>query len=663
MHVLIDLQCCQSDSRFGGIGRYSMSLAKAMLRLPTQHRFSLLLNGSLPNENAIRAEFAELLPQQDIHTFLLPPFIAADNELPAHTRIAELIREKRIVEIAPDVLHIASLFEGAGENVVTSVGLLFPAERTAVTLYDLIPFLEQETYLGRAVLADHYMRKFEQVQSAGVLVSISAFSRQEAMEHTSIPPERIVNISSAVDGEMFRPQEVEEPARTTLLHKCGIGRPFVMFTGSFDARKNHVRLVKAFARVLPTLGRPCQLVIVGKGLPRQITRLKAIARYHGLSDSDLVFVGHVTDVELVALYNLATLFVFPSLREGFGLPVLEAMSCGIPTIGANRTSVPEVISHDDALFDPLSVEDMAEKLARALSDDPFREELRVHGLERAKYFSWAISASKAIDAFEELMLPVAGVTPGATVASEAYEATYAMFQASLSRMRLGPVSDEFLEQTARVVAMNESLNLPGPGRSKLPRKTGWVTAGAASSVIARHSSRLLRTLTPKPMLFANYQAAETSLDETPARWWTRADTGDVSPLLEALAASQLDVVIIQTGDALFTPTSLGRLIVEQKQLGREVLLILHSTGCFAQIDAAVSVGVKAALKACAGIFVHRMEDVAGLEKFNVRRNVSFVPWRAAEQRDQFLAACSRQDSGDRYLIARMQFALAVGSGW
>ena len=252
MRILIDLQGCQSESRFGGIGRYSMSLAKAMLRLDSNHEFSLLLNSRLPNENAIRAEFADLMPQQNILTFDVPAYVAAENNLPAYTRIGELIREKRIAEINPDVLHIASLFEGAGEDVVTSVGLLFPAERTAVTLYDLIPYLEQETYLTNQMLSEHYLRKFEGLTRAGMLVSISAFSRAEALAHTNIPAERIANISSAVDDQ-FAPREIAAEQKSALLKKSGIEKPFLMFTGSFDIRKNHVRLVKAFAKVAPAL--------------------------------------------------------------------------------------------------------------------------------------------------------------------------------------------------------------------------------------------------------------------------------------------------------------------------------------------------------------------------------------------------------------------------
>ena len=93
MRILVDLQGCQSGSRFGGIGRYSMSLAKAMLRLESGHEICLLLNNRLPNENAIRAEFADLMPQQHILTFAVPAYVAAEYDLPAHTRLAELMRE------------------------------------------------------------------------------------------------------------------------------------------------------------------------------------------------------------------------------------------------------------------------------------------------------------------------------------------------------------------------------------------------------------------------------------------------------------------------------------------------------------------------------------------------------------------------------------------
>ncbi|MCY7388957.1 MAG: glycosyltransferase, partial [Burkholderiales bacterium] len=308
MRILIDLQGCQSGSRFGGIGRYSMSLAKAMLRLNSRHEFCLLLNSRLPNENLIRAEFADLMPQQNILTFEVPAFVAAENNLPVHTRIAELIREKRIAEIDPDVVHIASLFEGAGEDVVTSVGMLFPASRTAVTLYDLIPYLEQETYLTNQMLSDHYLNKFDNLKRAGMILAISDFSRVEALENTDIPSDHIVNVSSAVDSQ-FAPSAMDEASKLALLGKSGIEKPFLLFTGSFDSRKNHDRLVEAFAKIPLALRGKYQLVIIGKGTIDQVSRLRALGRDHGLGEHDLVFVGHVNDADLVAFYNLCALFV------------------------------------------------------------------------------------------------------------------------------------------------------------------------------------------------------------------------------------------------------------------------------------------------------------------------------------------------------------------
>jgi glycosyltransferase involved in cell wall biosynthesis len=106
----------------------------------------------------------------------------------------------------------------------------------------------------------------------------------------------------------------------------------------------------------------------------------------------------VSDDELVMLYNMAALFVFPSLHEGFGLPVLEAMSCGAPVLGANATSVPEVIGCADALFDPAVPARIAAKIQQVMADDALRARLREHGLAQARTFSWDRSAVTAIAA-------------------------------------------------------------------------------------------------------------------------------------------------------------------------------------------------------------------------------------------------------------------------
>ena len=631
MRILIDLQACQSGSRNGGIGRYSMSLAKAMLRLNTKHKICLLLNTRLPNENVIRAEFAGLMSQQDILSFDVPAYVAADNNLPAHTRLAELIREKRIAEINPDVLHIASLFEGAGEDVVSSIGLLFPAERTAVTLYDLIPYLEQETYLGTKILADHYLGKFDALKRAGMIVSISAFSRVEALEITDIPAEKIVNISSAVDGQ-FAPTQVDENARALLFRKSGITKPFLMFTGSFDVRKNHERLVKAFARVPANLRGKYQLLIVGKGAERQIASLKAVAVRHGLNEKDLVFVGHVTDADLVALYNLCTLFVFPSLREGFGLPALEAMSCGVPTIGSNRTSIPEVIAHADALFDPENIDDIAAKIASVLGDDTFREELRRHGLKQSRNFSWALSAKRAIAFFEQQFQsahnaanPLANTVAKPSDIGQA-NTLYESFLEAFARLNLGKLDDDFLESAARVIARNELRARLGSGGFHSGLRIGWVTPWGMACEISAYSRRMISLLQLQPTIFAPFLNDGQNDKETGVISCWKSGVDDVSNLRTSLASVALDVVLFQYADDVFNLTSLATLILDQVKLGRSTFVTLHSTENLLELTAENGMfKIRSALKSCAGNFVHSTTDIKNLASLGIIRNVHFLP--------------------------------------
>ena len=646
MRILIDLQGCQSGSRFGGIGRYSMSLAKAMLRLHSRHEFFLLLNSRLPNENLIRAEFSDLMPQQNILTFEVPAFVAADNNLPAHTRMAELIREKRIAEIDPDVVHIASLFEGAGEDVVTSVGMLFPASRTAVTLYDLIPYLEQETYLTNQMLSDHYLNKFENLKRAGMILSISDFSRSEALENTDIPADHIVNISSAVDGQ-FAPSAIDEASKLALLGKSGIDKPFLLFTGSFDSRKNHDRLVEAFAKIPLALRGKYQLVIIGKGTSDQLSRLRALGKEHGLAEQDLVFVGHVSDTDLIAFYSLCTLFVFPSLREGFGLPVLEAMACGVPAIGSNRTSIPEVIGRADALFDPEDVNDMSAKMFAVLSNKTFHGELAQHGLDRAKHFSWTLSAERALAFFERKIEAPQSARLIAGQQQDSAAAVYANFLAAVSTLSTDALDAEFLASAAHVVAANEM-------RARIDRehpadnmRIGWVSDWKDGSESAAHAGRIVLGLPVQPLIFSSHSTPKLAEDANVIRCWDGTETDNISELQSALNDAAIDVVVIQYALGMFKLSALAQLVLQQKSINRHVFVAFQSTTAIQSLSPGTGMlEIRRALKSCDGIFVRTMRDGKILEGFKVRKNVNFLPSRVDQAADL------------GYMLKKIMFAIA-----
>jgi glycosyltransferase involved in cell wall biosynthesis len=213
--------------------------------------------------------------------------------------------------------------------------------------------------------------------------------------------ERVINISSAIDGH-FKPRHIGRYEEEALRIRYGLTRSFVMYTGGIDARKNIERLIEAYAQLAPSLRRLHQLAIVCSVQDFDRKRLMELASRNTLQADELILTGYVPDDDLVALYNLCHLFIFPSLHEGFGLPALEAMACGAPVIGANTSSIPEVIGREDALFDPAHPQTIAKALNHALTDEGFRQDLRAHAPKQAAKFSWVESAQRALQAFEAL---------------------------------------------------------------------------------------------------------------------------------------------------------------------------------------------------------------------------------------------------------------------
>jgi|SRR5450830_156152 len=403
MRIVIDLQASQASSANRGIGRYSLALALAMARRAGPHELHLVLNNHFPDSiAALRKSFDGLLPQTRIHTFDVPAPIAEYDKANAwRIRAAEQLREHFLASLKPDVVHVASLFEGLGDNAVASVAHGTGRFDTAVTLYDLIPLQAKEKYLAEPHVANWYYRKLQGLKNAELLLAISGYTADEAVSVLQLPQDRVVNISSAVD-DIFRPQPLSAGERETLRQRYGLTREFIMYTGGIDYRKNIEGLIDAYAALAGETRRRYQLAIVCNVHEGDRIRLQRHAEAAGVPRGDLVLTGFVPDADLVALYNSTALFVFPSLQEGFGLPALEAMACGAPVIGSNTTSIPEVIGRADALFDPTRVADITARMQAVLGDTRFAQELREHGQRQARLFSWDESARRTLEAFEDI---------------------------------------------------------------------------------------------------------------------------------------------------------------------------------------------------------------------------------------------------------------------
>lgn len=397
--ILIDMQACQTESRQRGIGRYAMALVQAMAAQASEDEIHLLLNSAFPETILpLRQIFSSQVSPQHIH--IMDVLTPNEDRVAANrwrNNASALLREAFIEMLAPDIVFCPSFFEGYIDDAVLSINRLSTIPVVA-TLHDLIPLIYKDDYLDpNPDFSRHYLDKIEEFKQCAGILTISDASAAEGHSHLGLEPQHIVNASEAGDTT-FHVLDLNEQDKQRLRRKFGIAKPFIFYTGGSDPRKNLPRLVEAFSGLPDAVRKSHQLVFAGNMPEFERLALQKIARTHGLGSDELIFLGYVSDDDLVELYNLAQVFAFPSLHEGFGLPCLEAFQCGLPVIGANTSSLPEVIGNPDALFDPWSVQDIRGKLASVLTDEEFRSGLIQQGADQAKRFSWEESAGRALAA-------------------------------------------------------------------------------------------------------------------------------------------------------------------------------------------------------------------------------------------------------------------------
>lgn len=395
MRIVIDFQGAQGSSRGRGIGRYSVNLVEAMLKFNEVHEIYLLLNSSLGSDWGRDFEnLTTLIPFENIK-FWTP----LKGETKREREISESLRAAIIDSLQPDFILVTSLFEGLGESAVISVPQV-SRYKQAVILYDLIPLKMPEIYLTESRVRDWYMGRIGHLLAADVLLAISQASKEEAQEVLGLIPKVVFNISSAADSK-FTKTHVKPGLASQLKHSLKISKGIVLYTGGDDFRKNVEGLIRAFALLPQSLRETHQLVIVCRVEASGLSKWRAVQEAAGLRPVDVVFTGFVSDEDLVLLYNLADVFIFPSFREGFGLPVLEAMQSGTATIASNSSSLPEIIDRADALFDPNNEYELATLIEKVLCDPLFRADLEAHGLERAASFTWEKTARNVFGVLEE----------------------------------------------------------------------------------------------------------------------------------------------------------------------------------------------------------------------------------------------------------------------
>lgn len=401
MKLLLDLQGMQSSSRHRGIGRQTTALALAMIEQSTdRHDVHVLWNETLGDLSPTADLILDRLPRDNVHGFATFKRGAGQTDFnPWRMESAALVREAVVARLRPDIVHLPSLFEGFVDEAVTSVARLIAPHATAVTFHDLIPLAAPEHYLADPVYKRFYLRQAQDLKRADRLLAVSEFSGREAERRLQIPPDRISVIGSGVSDE-FRPLQLDAGAERSLRKRLGLARRIVLHVGAVDARKNVGLLIDAFGRLPRSVSSDRQLVFVGPISDGERDLIVSLGQGFGVAADAIVVPGLIAMDDLLALYRLADALVFPSTGEGFGLPALEAMACGLPVLAADATALPEVLGREDCLFDPGDAHQLTAKLERLLTQDSWWEELRAWGLTRAATFRWSSVGARALAALE-----------------------------------------------------------------------------------------------------------------------------------------------------------------------------------------------------------------------------------------------------------------------
>ncbi len=267
-----------------------------------------------------------------------------------------------------------------------------------VTIPDL--WLDRHPQYSRKVFGQRasFYRARRMAWRARKVITISQHSAKDIRSLYGLPLERIAVIPCGVSDD-FRPSR-DPRAVEDLRRRIGFtADKFILFIGGADPRKNHATLVEAFAGRAKQL-KSHALVLVGDRV-HQFGSYMSTVRAYGL-EAQVVCPGRLSSEDLRLLYSAAELFVFPSIYEGFGMPVLEAMACGAPVVTSNTTSIPEVAGDAAIFVNPLDARELGEAMVRVLSNKQLREGLRAKGFERVKQFTWERAARRTVEVYGEV---------------------------------------------------------------------------------------------------------------------------------------------------------------------------------------------------------------------------------------------------------------------
>lgn len=398
MRIAVDLNCLQTEhSRNRGIGFFTQELLQATLAMDCRNEYLLLWNAHLP-EPALVRELPDSGRWQSVRlrspvgrNILSPGQYDRDDEFRHRSYVESVLLERGV-----DLIHVSSPFEWEAYTPVN-----YRAVPVVATVFDLIPLVFRERYLDQMppVMRERYLSTCEHLKSVDRIVTISQSAKDDIRQILGVAPEK-VDVVYASAKDCFGPTGDKEGI-AKVRRQLGLEDGIILCTGGIDYRKNVERVIESFSLLPKTLRERFRLVLVCRIQRHEAEQLREVATSFGVADR-LALTGYVSDETLALLYSAADVVLFPSLYEGFGLPVLEAQRCGAAVITSETSSLPEVAGDAALLVDPYSAQEIAKATEAVLTDDLLRLELRRRAPLQAAKFSGENLARGTMAAYDKV---------------------------------------------------------------------------------------------------------------------------------------------------------------------------------------------------------------------------------------------------------------------
>lgn len=372
MRIAIDALALKND--FSGIDIYIYNFIKEIQKIDNINTYFIFISDKLRLEKELSAK----------DNFIFKVVSHTSNPL---WRIfyEQIILPWRLLRLKVDIFH----------SPIFILPLVCPI-KSIITVHD-ISFKIYPEFISwpKRLYYNFFVR--HSLNKAGKIIAISKNTKVDLIRLFGIPEKKIEAVYYGRDIS-YRPLD-RNLAKDKVSETFGINDEFILYVGRIEPRKNLSRLIEAFHRIKREDNIKHKLVIAGH-YDWQYKNIFNLAQQLGLKDK-IIFLGYVKSNELIYLYNASDLFIYPSLYEGFGLPVLEAMACGVAVITSNDSSLREITSGGAFLVNPYNIQELREAIRRLLRDTFLRNNLAQRGLERIKEFSWQSNALKTKDLYEE----------------------------------------------------------------------------------------------------------------------------------------------------------------------------------------------------------------------------------------------------------------------